>query len=109
MATHASHPAGRAFDDYSKPLGYDLLDRTVETHDLELLANRTKAVAVLRKAEEFLYTGNPSAHEPGGVQRALELAAGRLGLSFEEYARLVKGDPELEVLQQEVVDDALAR
>ena len=66
-------------------------------------------MAVLRKAEEFLYTGNPSPHEPGGVHRALELAAGRLGITYAEYARIVKGDGELEGLQQQVVDDALAR
>ncbi len=108
MTTQA-HPAGRAFDDYSKPLGYDLLDRTLELHDLELLANRTKGVAVLRKAEEFLYTGNPSAHEPGGVHRALELAAGRVGITYAEYAAILKGDAELQALQQQVVDDAMAR
>ena len=108
MTTHA-HPAGRAFDDTSKPLGYDLLDRTLELHDLELLANRTKAVAVLRKAEEFLYTGNPSAHEPGGIHRALELAAGRVGIRYDEYTSIVKDDPELQELQKLVVDDARAR
>ncbi|HEY8075032.1 MAG TPA: hypothetical protein VIF62_13005 [Labilithrix sp.] len=108
MITQA-HPAGRAFDDTSKPLGYDLLDRTLELHDLELLANRTKGVAVLRKAEEFLYSGNPSAHEPGGIHRALELASARVGIRYDEYVAIMKSDPELQELQKLVIDDALSR
>ncbi len=107
MTTH-SHPAGRSFEDPSKPLGSELLEQTVATHDLELLANRTKAVAVLRKAEEFLYNHIPGAEEPGGVHRALELAAGRLGLTYAEYASIVKHDAELQRLERQVVDDALA-
>jgi hypothetical protein len=103
------HIVGRDFVDERKPLGYELLDRTLETHDLELLANRTKAVAVLRKAEEFLYTHNPGANEPGGVHRALELAAGRVGVEYPEYVKIVKRDPELQRIEREVIDDARAR
>jgi hypothetical protein len=107
--TTQSHRVGRAFDDPRKPLGYDVLERTMATHDLDLLANRTKAIAVLRKAEEFLYTHNPGPSEPGGVRRALELAAGRVGLTYDEFSALVRGDSELEHLEREVVDDARAR
>jgi hypothetical protein len=103
------HRAGRAFDDPRKPLGKDVLERTMATHDLDLLANRTKAIAVLRKAEEFLYAHNPGPSEPGGIHRALELAAGRIGLTYAEYRALVRGDSELEHLEREVVDDARAR
>jgi hypothetical protein len=103
------HVVGRSFQHPEKPLGYELLDRTLDTHDLELLANRTKAVAILRKAEEFFYTHNPGANEPGGVHRALELAAGRMGLKYEEYARIVKNDAELQALEREVLEDARGR
>lgn len=103
------HIVGRSFQHPDKPLGYELLDRTLETHDLELLANRTKAVAILRKAEEFLYTHNPGVDEPGGFHRALELAAGRMGLKYEEYVRIVKNDAELQLLEREVLDDARLR
>jgi hypothetical protein len=100
------HTPGRSFDDSHKPLGTELLVQTAATHDLELLADRTKVVAVLRKAEEFLYTQNPGIKEPGGFHRALELAAGRAGLEFPEYVRIVRGDPALQELERRVLETA---
>jgi hypothetical protein len=101
------HTPGRSFDDAHKPLGAELLVETASMDDLDLLADRTKAVAVLRKAEEFLYTHNPGADEPGGVHRALELAAGRTGIEYAEYTRIVRRDPALQELERRVVAAAL--
>jgi hypothetical protein len=64
----------------------------------DIVANRAKAIGVIRKAQEFLATSNPS--EP---ERALELAAGRLGLTYEEYKELVDADPELADLERSLV------
>jgi hypothetical protein len=58
------------------------------------VADRAKAVGVLRKAEEFL------AHDlPSDPRRALELAAGRVGLTYEEYRKIVDADHELQELE----------
>lgn len=101
---------GRSFDDPSQPLGKDIVERA---HDVGAnleggvygradddakdtgVADRAKAVGVLRKAEEFLATNNPS--EP---RRALELAAGRIGLTWDEYRKIVDADHELAALEQ---------
>ncbi len=106
---HGEAQLGRSFDDPGRPLGAELLERTVALNDLDLLANRVKAVAVLRKAEEFLYTNNPSPNEPGGVHRALELASGRTGLLPGEYAAIVADDPDLQELERRVIEWATAR
>jgi hypothetical protein len=66
-------------------------------------------VAILRKAEEFFYTHNPSPHEPYGVRRGLELAAGRMGLKLEDYEAIVRSDPEIAELQRLVIEDAKRR
>jgi hypothetical protein len=116
---------GRSFDDPSKPLGADMLARSAESsteanEDFRSreaqadmphngVAERAKAVAVLRKFEEFVATDNPPAEDEAGLQRALELASGRVGLTFPEYQALVKGDLELIALQAKVLDAARAR
>jgi hypothetical protein len=64
----------------------------------DTVANRAKAIGVIRKAQEFLSTSNPS--DP---KRALELAAGRLGLTYDEYKKLVDADPELADLERSLV------
>lgn len=104
---------GRSFDDPSRPLGEDTLRRghevganledgvygRAETEAKDTgVADRAKVIAVLRKAEEFMATSNPS--EP---RRALELAAGRIGLKFEEYQAIVKSDDELMDLERKVL------
>lgn len=79
---------GRAFEDTDEGR------RAPSTED-DRVANRAKVVSVIRKAQEFLRTGNPP-----DVRRALELAAGRVGLTYDEYRTLVDEDPELRELEQ---------
>jgi hypothetical protein len=116
---------GRSFTDPRRPLGEDVIERgDPNGGDPEEgvygrapehprvghgVAERAKAVAVLRKAEELMATGNPPGNTDIGQRRALELAAGRVGLSLEEYRRLVDGDDELESLEQVVLDAARNR
>ena len=59
------------------------------------VADRAKAVSVLRKAEEFIAHDNPS-----DARRALELAAGRVGLTYDEYRKIVDNDHELIELER---------
>ena len=132
--TRMSHPAvpqgqdnrkpGRSFDDPEKPLGQDLLDRTPQRNteanedfrpreaqaDMPQngVAERAKVVAVLRKADEFIATANPPASDEAGLRRCMELAAGRVGLTFPEYEALLKGDDELLALESKVLDAARA-
>lgn len=120
---------GRSFRDAERPLGEALLERSARTtaptqEDFASrerqtarqvaanpggVAERAKVIGVLRKAEEFMSTSNPHPGTPQGVRRALELAAGRAGLTYAEYRILVDADPELAVLEQQVVDDARRR
>lgn len=93
---------GRSFDDPSKSLGTDIVKRAPDVGAKDTgVADRAKAVGVLRKAEEFMATDNPS--DP---QRALELAAGRLGLKIEEYRAIVDADDELLALEAKVLNAA---
>lgn len=108
---------GRSFDDPSKPMGEALLDRSGPSDTIPEdfrsrerqaaatshgVAERAKAVAVLRKADELMAEANlpESDRSP---HRALELAAGRVGLTYGEYRALVDGDPELEKLEAQVL------
>jgi hypothetical protein len=114
---------GRAFDDPSQPLGADLIanapaDRSYVVYDHATpheypephgVSDRAKAVAVLRKAEELMRTNNPAPINARMTRRALELAAGRIGISLHEYDALVTGDPGLEELERRVIADAIAR
>src|SRR5688572_13112800 len=101
--------AGRSFGDPRRPLGADVIERaeTAEERGPTAVADRAKAVAVLRKAEEFMRTANPSPVDEHAARRALELAAGRAGIFFEEYRRIVRGDPELSELERRVLTEAL--
>lgn len=67
------------------------------------IAERAKAIGVMRKAEELMRSNNPP---PSEARRAFELAAGRVGITIEDYDKLVKGDTELENLQATVLADA---
>ena len=116
---------GRSFDDPSKPMGEDLLDRSTESstaanEDFRSreaqadmphngVAERAKVVAVLRKAEELIGTNNPPAVDEAGLKHAFELAAGRVGLTIGEYEALVKNDVELLALEAQVKNAARAR
>lgn len=116
---------GRSFTDPRKPLGSEVIERAdpfggdsdegvygraaTHPHHGHGVAERAKAVAVLRKAEELMATDNPPGDTEEGRRRALELAAGRLGMTLREYDQLVAGDEELESLQAAVLDAARTR
>lgn len=76
-------------------MGKDIVERAQDRGDEASVADRAKGVSVLRKAEEFIASDNPS--DP---KRALELAAGRVGLTYDEYRKIVDDDPELLALEQ---------
>ncbi len=119
----SSRKPGRSFSDHEKPLGAELVataspsdegphagvyGRATERRDAtesapRNVADRAKAVSVLRKAEEFMRTANPPPTSPAEVHRALELAAGRIGITYEDYAAIVRADPELGELEQKVI------
>jgi hypothetical protein len=116
---------GRSFTDPSKPLGDDVIERSdplggdedegvygrasVHAHHGHGVAERAKVVAVLRKAEELMATDNPPGDTDENQRRALELAAGRIGVTLREYDRIVASDQELKALQAAVLDAARAR
>src|SRR3954469_14680601 len=99
---------GRSFDHPERPLGEGLLAPSAESstaanEDFRSreaqadmphngVAERAKAIAVLRKAEELIATDNPPASDEAGLKRCFELAAGRVGLTFGEYEALVRDD-----------------
>jgi len=116
---------GRSFEDPKRPLGEEVLEHTeasnpaanedfrsgeaqVDTQQ-HGLAERAKAISVLRKAEELIATNNPPCEDEAGLTRCFELAAGRVGLTIGEYDALVKGDPEILALEAQVKDAARAR
>jgi len=73
------------------------------------VAGRAKVIGVLRKAEELMSTANPAPNTDADVLRALELASGRVGLTYAEYRALADGDAELVDLERRVIDDARVR
>jgi hypothetical protein len=112
---------GRSFEDPQKPLGAELLEHsgassTSASEDFRSreaqagarpkgVAERAKVIAVLRKLEELVADRNlPHGHHT--LPRALELAAGRVGLTVREYEALVRGDPELVDLERRVLEAA---
>lgn len=121
----ADRAPGRSFEDPSRPLGEELVERAEPISSQPeggiygraaeygprpvSVADRAKAVGVLRKAEEFMRTHNPDPSTPPGMHRAIELAAGRSGLSLAEYEAIVRHDPELAELERRVLEDALRR
>jgi nucleotide-binding universal stress UspA family protein len=120
---------GRSLFDPSRSLGAELLERSSPTvapteenfrprarqaadqtaADPLGVAERAKVIGVLRKAEEFMSTANPPPDTPANVRRALELASGRMGLTFGEYRALTDHDPELVELEREVIVHARRR
>ncbi len=112
---------GRSFNDPNRPLGEALLEGTGASDKIKEdfrarevqadvphngVAERAKVISVLRKADELMAEGNlPQGQE--SPRRALELAAGRVGLTIEEYDALVKGDPELMELERRVLEAAI--
>jgi len=114
---------GRSFEDPNRTMGEALLEGTGPSHTVPEdfrrreqqanvpqngVAERAKVIGVLRKAEELMAEGNlPRGQET--PRRALELAAGRVGLTIHEYEALVKGDAELLELQHRVLATPIAR
>ncbi len=103
-AVPSSRRPGRAFEDHQKPLGHHLVEGAAPgSLSPQIVADRAKAVSVLRKAEEFMRTDNPAPTTPERVERALELAAGRVGVTLADYHAIVRRDPELTELEREVI------
>lgn len=120
---------GRSFQDHARPLGEALIESaaqtvapTVETLESPLkqttrqgaadrggVAQRAKVISVLRKAEEFIHTTEAPDDEQATLRRALELASGRIGMTYQEYRVLTDADPELVQLEHEVLADAHRR
>lgn len=125
VAPTSERKPGRSFTDPRRPLGEDVIARAdpfggdpeegvygrASEHPLtgHGVAERAKGVSVLRKAEELMASGNPSGDTEDGRRRALELAAGRVGISIAEYDRIVDGDDELLSLQAAVMEAARVR
>jgi hypothetical protein len=124
MPTNERKP-GRSFTDPSRPLGEDVIARAdpeggdpeqgvygrgdAHRHVHHGVPERAKCVAVLRKAEELMASGNPRGDTEHGQRRALELAAGRVGITIAEYDRLRDGDEEIQSLEAAVLDAARRR
>jgi hypothetical protein len=122
-----SRQPGRSFTNPNRPLGEDMIERAdpIGSMDPERgiygravadhvehrpgVPERAKAVAVLRKAEELMASGNPSGDTEDGRRRALELAAGRCGVHMDEYDRIVDADDEVQALQAAVFEAARQR
>lgn len=122
----SSRKPGRSFSDHGKPLGAELIasaapgdetphagvyGRSTEGRDAtdvapQNVADRAKAVSVLRKAEEFMRTANPPPTSSAEIHRALELAAGRVGITYKDYASIVRADPEIAQLERQVIEAA---
>ncbi len=115
---------GRSFEDPRKPMGEEILAHSGPSKQPEEdfrgrdhqaaasqhgVAERAKTISVLRKVEELISEDDPPANDEAGLRTALELAAGRVGLTIEEYHSLVKGDPEVEDLERKVLDAARAK
>ena len=120
---------GRSFEDPSRPLGAELLERsrgsvapTEENFrsrvaqareqaaaDRYGVAERAKVIGVLRKAEELMDAPNRPPRSEAELQRVLEVAAHDVGLAIGEYRALMTGDDELSELEKKVLDDARRR
>lgn len=115
---------GRSFDDPKRPMGEGLLERSGQSSTVaedfrsreaqadtptQGVAERAKAIGVLRKCEELIMDNNPGATDEATLRRCLELAAGRVGLTIGEYEALVKGDPELLQMESNVMEAARSK
>lgn len=113
---------GRSFNDPNRPMGEALLEGSAASGTIKEdfraredqanvphngVAERAKVIGVLRKAEELMVEGNLPTGQATS-RRALELAAGRAGLTIEEYDALVKGDPELMELERKILQTPIA-
>ncbi len=112
---------GRSFEHPEKPLGYELLEQSTDSNLVHEdfrdraeqgashpngVAERAKGVSVLRKFEELVCEENLPIDAAGDIHRALELACGRVGLTYPEYRALMDKDVELLELEARVLEDA---
>jgi len=113
---------GRSFSDPSRPMGEDVIERAdplggsadegvygrAPIHEKigHGVAERARAVSVLRKAEELMASGNPSGATEDGRRRAIELACGRAGVKIDEYDAMVASDEEIRSLHEAVMNAA---
>lgn len=113
-APPSSRKPGRAFGaHHDMPLGHDLLSDEPGARRRPLsavaVADRARAVAVLRKADELMRNHDPAGNTVEGARRALELACGRAGVTPAAYVAIVRGDPEVAELERQVLADARRR
>lgn len=113
---------GRSFSDPRKPLGDGIIERADplggdpnegvygrvnESADIgHGVAERAKAVSVLRKAEELMASGNPDGGTDAGFRHAIELACGRCGVLIPEFDKIIDRDEELRDLMANVREAA---
>lgn len=120
MREQDKRKAARPIENPRRPLGEELIERSraeelaaegidrgasPETREgktvtAAAVTERAQVIMVLRKAEEFASTQNPPASTPQGMRRAIELAAGRVGVTIEDYDHMVARDAELQELQR---------
>lgn len=105
----SSRAPGRSFENHRRPLGEDLLDAAQREGSGMDVTERAKAVAVLRKADEFMATENPSPDDAKFIRHAVELAAVRVGVYLSEFDDIVRRDPELQALERQVFEDNARR
>jgi hypothetical protein len=123
LTPHTDRKPGRSFEDPSRPLGDEIIAHSppsnVVPEDFRSrekqaeasghgVAERAKAIAVLRKFEELMVEQNPPVSSERGMLHVLELAAGRVGLTPREYQNYVRGDDELVELERKVLNAARA-
>lgn len=90
--------------DPKRLLGADLLERTSPRQ----LADRAKAIAVLRRASELVE--NPGHVETeAGLQEVLETAARDVGVLPKEYREIIRNDVELQELESAFLDAVRAK
>lgn len=94
---------GRSFTDPQVPLGEDVIARGEPVNGV---ADRARAVGVLRKAEELMASDNPSGCTPEGQRKALELACWRAGVTVDEYRSIYDREPEIQELERAIMDAA---
>lgn len=105
----SSRQPGRSFENHRRPLGDDLVEAAQREGSPLSVTERAKAVAVLRKADEFMATENPPPDDAWSIRRAIELAAGRVGVDLHEFDAIVRKDPELAALERRLMVDDAAR
>lgn len=120
---------GRSFEDPSRPLGAELLERSKRgvapteenfrsrvtqareqaAADRYGVAERAKVIGVLRKAEELMAFSSRPPRSEADLDDVLDVAAHDVGITLGEYRALMTGDDELVELEKRVLDEARRR